>query len=78
MRGKLAKIGNQAAAQTGKKAATALEKMAKKAGLNVVSGGKHMRVFDQAGNLITTIPHSPHAKGTIKGIAEAIMNAAGG
>ena len=56
---------------------TNMKKMANRAGLTVQSGGKHLRVFDKAGNLVTTIPNSPHAKGTIKGIVEAIMGAAG-
>ncbi|MCA9047346.1 MAG: hypothetical protein KDA89_01375, partial [Planctomycetaceae bacterium] len=77
LRNTLAKPGNQAAGQTGKKAATALKQMAQKAGLTVTSGGKHLRVFDDAGNLVTTVPNSPNASGTIRGIAKAIMRAAG-
>ena len=50
---------------------------AKKAGLKVISGGKHLKVVDSAGKFVTTIPHSPHAKPTIKAIADAIMHAAG-
>lgn len=74
---KLAKIANQAYGAKGKQASQLLQKMAKKAGLTIESGGKHLKVMDASGNMVTTIPHSPHAKGTIKSIADAIMNAAG-
>jgi hypothetical protein len=74
---KLAKIANKAYGAKGKQASQLLQKMAEKAGLTVESGGKHLKVMDQSGNMVTTIPHSPHAKGTIKSIANAIMTAAG-
>jgi hypothetical protein len=74
---KLSKIANQAYGAKGKQASQLLQKMANKAGLIIESGGKHLKVVDASGNVVTTIPHSPHSKGTIKSIASAIMNAAG-
>ncbi|HUG91440.1 MAG TPA: type II toxin-antitoxin system HicA family toxin [Planctomycetaceae bacterium] len=77
-RERLARLGNQAAAQTGKKAATALKRMARQAGFDVESGGKHVKVTDPAtGRTVTRIPHSPHTRATIESIARAIMQAAG-
>jgi hypothetical protein len=49
----------------------------KKAGLTVKPGGSHLKVFNLEGRMITTIPHSPHAKGTIKGICEVNVREAG-
>jgi hypothetical protein len=77
LRNKLAAIANKAYSAKGKQASRLLQNMAKKAGLIVKPGGKHLKVMDSAGNMVTTIPHSPHAKGTIKSIAEAIMSSAG-
>ena len=77
LRRQLARLANDAATATGRKAATALRKMANKAGLRVESGGKHFRVIDsETGRSVTRIPRSPHAKPTIEAIARAIMNAA--
>ncbi len=74
---KLNKLANQAAGAKGKQANTILQKMAKQAGLKVVSGGKHLKVINpKTGNTVTVIPHSPHAKGTIKAIADAIVKEA--
>ncbi len=59
-----------------KKAQTLLRRMAEKAGLQIEGSG-HLRVPDSSGNLVTTIPHSPHAKPLTEAIAKKIMEAAG-
>ncbi len=64
------------AAQGGRKARNALESMANKAGLSVVSGGKHLTVRDATGSVITQIPHTPKP-GTARHAARAILRAAG-
>lgn len=74
----LASLGNKAYGAKGKQASSLLQRMARKAGLEVRSGGKHLKVINpETGGTVTVIPHSPHARGTIKGIAEAIMREAG-
>ena len=75
LRRQLMRLANKAATSTGHKANTALKQMAKKAGLDVESGGKHDNVTDPTtGRSITRIPHSPHAKPTIEAIARAIID----
>jgi RHS repeat-associated protein len=74
----LTKLGNKAAGATGKQAQTLLVRMAKKAGLTIKSGASHLKVMDAAGNIVTTIPHSPHGAGTIRSIINEIMKHAGG
>jgi len=73
----LVKIAGKASGAKGKQASQLLQKMANKAGLTVKPGGSHLKVFNESGKLVTTIPHSPHAKGTIDGISKAIIEAAG-
>ncbi|WP_442267055.1 DUF6443 domain-containing protein [Tenacibaculum sp. ZS6-P6] len=73
----LAKLGNKAAGSKAKQASALLQKMAKKAKLTVTNGGKHKLVHNENGKLVTTIPHSPHSKHTIKQIAKDIMEEAG-
>ncbi len=70
---KLETIGAKATTSTGKQAASLLRKMAEKAGLTVLSGGRHIRVVDEAGKLVTTIPHSPASRYTIQGIVKDIL-----
>ncbi len=70
---KLATLGNQASVSKGKQGSQMLVRMAKKAGLRVESGGKHMLVFDEGGTLITLIPHSLGPKSTGKDIARKIL-----
>lgn len=72
---KLETIGAKATTSTGKQAASLLRKMAEKAGFTVVSGGKHLKVVDQAGKVVTVIPHSPAGSGTITKIVNQIMEA---
>jgi RHS repeat-associated protein len=69
-------LGNKAYGAKGNQARSLLVKMAKKAGLSLESGGSHLKVVDAAGNLVTTIPHSPNSAFTIKAIATAILGAA--
>ena len=74
----LAKLGNQAAGATGKQASSLLQSMAKKAGMEVKAGGKHLKVINpETKKLVTTIPHSPKGSGTIREIAKEIMKEAG-
>jgi len=73
----LAKIGNKAQGASGRSGSQLLQKMAKKAGFAIKPGGSHLKVVDEAGNVITTIPHSLHSKNTARSIATAIMRASG-
>jgi hypothetical protein len=71
---KLTKLGQKAKNLTGNAARTKIISLAEKAGLIVESGGKHLRVVDEAGKLITTIPHSPTNPFVIKGIVDDILD----
>lgn len=74
---KLEKLGRQAAGARGKQASTILQRMAKRAGLDVLPGANHLTVKTASGRTVTQIPHSPHAKGTIRGIVDAILKEVG-
>ncbi len=73
---KLAKLGNQAAISKGRQGSQMLVRMAKKAGLRIKPGGKHMLVFDESGTVVTLIPHSLGRKSTGLSIAEKILETA--
>jgi RHS repeat-associated protein len=71
---KLERLGRQAAGATGKQANTLLQKLARQAGLDVIEGGKHLKIIDPvSGELLTTLPRSPTNKPLIKGIVRTIV-----
>ena len=74
-RKKLRKFASQANGASGRKAATALKRMANAAGLTVVPGAKHMKVLNAAKQIVTLIPNSPHGR-TINSIIKDIYKAA--
>jgi RHS repeat-associated protein len=74
--GRLGKLARRALGSSGRQANTLLVRLATRAGLEVRTGGKHLRVVDKTGNLVTTIPHSPHGSGTIRDIINKILAAA--
>jgi RHS repeat-associated protein len=70
----LTPISKQVVKETGPKARRMLEEMAKKAGHELKSGGEHIKVIDKSGNTVTVIPHTPKGTGTIRSIAQAILD----
>ncbi|MCB1033917.1 MAG: type II toxin-antitoxin system HicA family toxin, partial [Acidobacteria bacterium] len=74
----LSGLGKKAYGASGKQASSLLQRMARKAGFEVKPGGKHLKVINpETGKTVTVIPHSPHTRGTIKSIADAILEEVG-
>ena len=80
--GALRAIGSKAISTTSRKGSRAatqlLRRMAKKAGLEVESGGKHLTVRNpETGRLVAQIPNTIKGKGTARDIVEKILSEAG-
>ena len=76
---KVFKIGHKAIKAGERQGTKEPIKMARKAGIEVVSGAEHLQDIDpKTGELITTIPHSANSTYTKQGIVDAILDFAKG